>query len=235
MLACSLDVTNTLDSGVGSLRDAITCANATANIDRTGDGIADPDVISFAIPGAGIHSIAPDSELPEITDSAIIDGYTQPGAKANTNGPNAGSNAVILIELNGANVASAVSGLRLSSDNSTVSGLAVNQFLNGIELLGGSGNVIAGNFIGTDPSGTVPAANSQHGVFVQDSANNTIGGTTPMARNVISNNLTGIGISSFSLGNIITGNLVGTDASGTLSLGNFVEGIAIYFDTSGAL
>ena len=42
------------------------------------------DTINFNIPGSGVHTIAPNSELPVITEGVIIDGYGQPGASPNT-------------------------------------------------------------------------------------------------------------------------------------------------------
>jgi len=52
-----------------------------------------------------------------------------------------------------------------------------------------SGSLVQGNFIGTDVTGSIAVANASDGVFINfGSANNTIGGTTPAARNVISGN-----------------------------------------------
>src|SRR5258706_508114 len=65
-------VTNTDDSGLGSLRQAMHDANTTPN---TG-GV--PDEIHFNIPGGGVHTIHPSNALPEIFGAVIIDGYTQP-------------------------------------------------------------------------------------------------------------------------------------------------------------
>ena len=87
--AATFTVTNTGDSGAGSLRQAILDANAAAGA----------DTITFDIPGAGVHTITPATPLPPITEGAIIDGYTQPGASENTD-PVA-TNAVLLIELDG--------------------------------------------------------------------------------------------------------------------------------------
>src|SRR5947207_10629491 len=69
LFATSSTVINTNDSGPGSLRQAITDANA--------DAIA--DTISFSIPGSGVHTITPTSALPLITNPLTIDGSTQPG------------------------------------------------------------------------------------------------------------------------------------------------------------
>src|SRR5215831_9772184 len=79
--------------GVGdcTLRDAITFSNA--NPPSTGD----KNNILFDIPGAGVHSIRLTSDLPSVATPTIIDGYTQPGASANTLG--VGDDAVLLIEL----------------------------------------------------------------------------------------------------------------------------------------
>src|SRR5262249_29821477 len=65
-------VTNTNDSGTGSLRQAILDANATTNL------AGGPDVIQFNISGSGVQTISPSSQLPTITDPVLIDGYTQP-------------------------------------------------------------------------------------------------------------------------------------------------------------
>src|SRR5262249_29551716 len=68
-------VTTTADDGPGSLRQAILDADAAP----------DPsNAITFNIPGGGVQTIAPASPLPAITSPISIDGYTQPGASANT-------------------------------------------------------------------------------------------------------------------------------------------------------
>src|SRR5262249_31174143 len=65
----SFFVTNVDDAGPGSLRQAITDANARPN------GTV-PDRILFAITGAGVHTIALRSPLPAITEPLAIDGYS---------------------------------------------------------------------------------------------------------------------------------------------------------------
>src|SRR5437667_1889846 len=55
----------------------------------------------------------------------------------------------------------------------------------GISLSGGPGNIIEGNFIGTDHTGSNDLGNTI-GIGVTASSNNTIGGTSAGARNVIS-------------------------------------------------
>jgi Calx-beta domain len=241
--ACGFVVTTTADSGTGSLREAINCANTTANIDRGGTSAADPDPITFAIPttDAGFvdannddirdpgdyWSILPRTALPTITEPVLIDGYTQSGASRNSLA-NA-NNAVLLIELNGASAGASVVGLTISAGTSTVSGLVINRFsLQGIRLLTSGSNLVEGNFIGTDVAGTADLGNAGSGVLI-DTANNEIGGTTPGARNIISgNNSNGVSISgSAATGNLVRGNFIGTDASGTLDRGNNVSGVFI--------
>jgi parallel beta-helix repeat protein len=196
-------VTTTADSGTGSLRAAITAANTNPGT----------DTIKFAIPGTGVKTIALSSALPAITDPVIINGKTQP------NFP--------MIVLNGTGAGASVNGLTLGtgSAGSTLEGLVIEDFtVNGI-VIESNGNLITGNRIGTDPTGTQARPNGFHGVEVDFSANNLILG------NVISGN-GGAGISmsgSTTAGNFVTGNRIGTNAAGTAALpnaGNGVEMIA---------
>ena len=94
--AAGFVVTNTNNSGAGSLRQAILDANATAGVDD----------ITFNIPGAGVHTIKPLSPLPVIINTVNINGYSQPGSAVNTVGIGIGTvnNAVILVELDGSAV-----------------------------------------------------------------------------------------------------------------------------------
>ena len=94
-----------------------------------------------------------------------------------------------------------------------------------------TGNVIQGNYIGTDATGTVDLGNSGNGVTMDEAQDNTVGGTEPGAGNLISGN-NGHGVSIFdstSTGNEVLGNLIGTDVTGTLDLGNSVYGVNIGF------
>jgi titin len=100
---------------------------------------------------------------------------------------------------------------------------------------GPSANVIQGNYIGTDSSGTVALGNGS-GVSLSDLANhNTVGGTTAAARNIIAANQ-GDGVAIFrdarTTGNVVQGNYIGTDVSGTLALPNF-RGVSITNDVVG--
>ena len=93
-----------------------------------------------------------------------IDGYTQPGSSPNTNPPNMGINAVLLIELNGQFSGSNFGGLTINAPNCMVRGLVINRFVgDGIRVCT-NGNVFEGNFIGTNPAGTMAFGNGSGAV-----------------------------------------------------------------------
>ncbi|MGB6836290.1 MAG: hypothetical protein WBF66_01130 [Dehalococcoidia bacterium] len=194
------------DDGSGSctLRAAIEQANANAGT----------DTIEFDIPGAGPHTISPGSALPTITDPVTIDGTSEPDFAGTP-----------VIELDGSG-AFGTDGLNITAGSSTVKGLVINSFGGaGIALSTNGGNTIEGNYIGTDVTGTAALGN-ERGVAIEESSNNTIGGTTPAARNIISGNeMKGVLISfGFGIlpsgGNQVQGNYIGTDVTGTSALAN---------------
>src|SRR5207248_1886604 len=119
----------------------------------------------------------------------------------------------------------------VNTGGSTIRGLVIQAFGIGIHL-GGNNNVIAGNYLGTDVTGTQAVGN---GIGVQVwTSNNVVGGTTAADRNLISgNSLEGISVfasgggpalaptaSADPSGNRVQGNYIGTDLSGTHALGN---------------
>ncbi len=120
--ATTFTVTNTDDSGAGSLRQAILDANANPGA----------DVIAFSIVGSGVHTITPADELPTIADAVTIDGYTQPGASPNTQSPDQGTNAVLRIEIDGTTSGGSFFNAALitqgpSNSNVTIRGLVINR------------------------------------------------------------------------------------------------------------
>jgi hypothetical protein len=203
----SFVVTNANDNGDGSLRKAIDDANARAGADN----------IRFLIAPGGPQTIDLASALPAITSPVVIDGTTQPGS--------AGAPPIVL---NGGGLAG--DGLLITGGSSVVRGLVIQGFGgNGIEISGPGGNLIEGNYIGTNAAGTAAQGNAGNGIQIIDSPNNTIGGTTPEARNVIAGNageevrLDGAGAG----GNAIRGNFIGTDASGATALYSSASGVYI--------
>jgi hypothetical protein len=221
LAGATFTVTNTDDSGPGSLRQAITDANANAGA----------DTIAFAIPGTGVHTIAPLSLLPIIGQPLTIDGYTQAGSSANTNTTGA-LNTVLQIEIDGTNAPNRC--ITIGSSNVTVRGLVVNRCAEGFELFNpvfGSptGIVITGNFIGTDPTGLSGSPNEtgiQIGFTQGGTVGATIGGPDPADRNLLSSNtLEAIReTSNFNGGAAFTiqGNIIGLDKTAASPLPNGV-------------
>src|SRR5215471_1864274 len=207
--ATTFTVTKTADTNDGScdadcsLREAIIAANNNPG----------QDTIAFSI-GSGPQTISPTSALPNINESVIIDGTTQPGFAGNP-----------IIEINGTNAGQNVFGLTVGGDHCTLKGLVINRFKGGygIFLSGGGNHTLSGNYIGLDLTGTTALGNFT-GIGIS-SPNNVIGGTTAAERNVISGNdsNSGIGIGGPSAtNNVIEGNYIGTDVTGTISIGNSV-------------
>ena len=206
-----------------TLRAAIEEANANKG----------KDTINFAIPGAGPHTISPGSQLPFITKPVIIDGYTQSGATKNTLTEPGKTNANLKIRLDGFDAGLTFFG----ASNSVVRGLSIGGCLadscsTGIFLSGGEGYKVEGNFFGVAPDGTSGNAN-KWGVLLTHTADSTIGGATPEARNLISGNVfEGVLVTSSSSGNKIQGNIIGTDKNGN-PLGNGDSGVALIFAGNG--
>jgi len=101
-----------------------------------------------------------------------------------------------------------------------------------INMAGTDNNTVIGNFIGTDASGTVAVPNGEDGVLIVNGARfNTIGGDTPGERNVISGNaFRGVVIGQAGTdNNTVSGNYIGTDASGAVAMPNGANGITIDF------
>jgi RTX calcium-binding nonapeptide repeat (4 copies) len=214
-LAVNIPVTTTADSGAGSLRSAIDSANVTPGVDS----------ISFSI-GSGPQTIRPTTPLSVITDPVVIDATGQPGFAG-----------VPLIGLDGTSAGAGVTGLEITAGSSTVRGLAVTGWNNrGIELSGAGSSVIAGNYVGTDGSNALP--NAAAGIIVDaGSVNNTIGGTIPADRNLVSGGASrGITLSGANTtGNVIEGNFIGTNAAGTAAVPNQLDGILIVNSANGNL
>lgn len=230
-------VTNTNDSGEGSLRQAIQDANR-----RVG-----PDTIVFNIPETdpgydaerGVWTIHLTSELPAIDrGDLIIDGNSQKefiGQDTNPHGPE--------IEIDGTGTPVNGIGFRIQSANNEIIGLCINNFngflsegailIEATEEKGANRNVIRGCYIGVDPTGQ-EARNNQAGITIRSGAQeNTIGGTTAEDRNIISGStdaIHGYGIriaGSDTDGNVVIGNYIGTNISGTVAIGNAKGGICV--------
>ncbi|MBI3950291.1 MAG: hypothetical protein HY314_07545, partial [Acidobacteria bacterium] len=162
-------VTNTNDSGPGSLRQAILDANRNR----------DPDMIVFNIPGGSVQTIRLRSPLPTITDPVTIDATTQPGFSGTP-----------IIELDGGIARSGASGLAvtaggapsgfvITAGNSVVKGLAIGNF-NGhaISLQQRGNNMVMNNYLGTDANCDENRGNAGEGLNILNSNNNMSMGNT---------------------------------------------------------
>ncbi len=170
-VAGTFTITSTDDSGPGTLREAIAQVNASPG----------PHRIEFNLSGNGVHTISPLTALPTIVNEVTIDGYSQPGSK--TNALQWGSDAVLVVRLDGVNATNGLNaGLTLSASRSTVRGLIIVRFAQGL-VLKGSYNVIAGNWIGIDFDG-IARGQTFNGIDVNGmgfatAMHNVIGGNRP--------------------------------------------------------
>ena len=204
--AATYTVSNKNDSGPNSLRQAILDSNTNPG----------KDTIAFNISSAPFN-IIPTSALPTISEPTLIDGSTQPGYAGEP-----------LIGIVGTSAGVNVNGLVLLTPDSEVRALAINRFDgNGIQI-NGSGNVIAGCFIGTSLAGTAKQGNTAAGITIVGGTGNRIGGTGPSDRNLISGNGTGIYITGLSASNnMVQGNFIGTEVNGMSALGNDGVGVLL--------
>lgn len=226
-LAQTFVVTNTLNSGPGSLRQAIIYCN----------GFSGESLIEFNIPETdpnfnieeGIWVISLTFSLPAITNSnIIIDGNTQTlnHGNRNTYGPE------ICINGNLNSVESAF--LILNASNVEIKDLIINEMLYGIQIYGEGSqyNSVTGCYIGTNYDGSERRGNYVGIEIISGANNNLIGGDTSEERNLLSGNeYAGIRI-SYAHYNRVTGNYVGVDRTGTTALHNYdgitIEGVSTF-------
>lgn len=172
-------VTSTNDTGAGSLRQAILDANSNNNP-------SDQDIINFSIPGTGDHTIYPQSQL-TITESVLVDGYTQPGAEANTALAPLALDGTLRVAIDNSNNSG---GLLVQSDNVTLSGLSIYYSTEGEIKVEDSVNFkLYGSYISTDVSGLLMHRNYSNtgntpALFLSGTTNAQIGGSSPEQRNV---------------------------------------------------
>jgi hypothetical protein len=201
--AATFSVTNTSDSGAGSLRQAIADANS---------GGPGPHTITFDIPGSGVHTIVPATGLPFLSVASggvTIDGTTQPGY--------AGSP---LIQVT---CGAIFSGFTVDgAGGGTIKGLAIGGCLTAVTADTAVPVTVQACHIGTDATGTVAAPNGE-GIEVA-AAILTIGGPSASDGNLISGN-GGHGINMNAGGGTIQNNKIGTDVTGTVALPNVGNGI----------
>jgi hypothetical protein len=213
-------VINTNDNGSGSLREAITYANAYPGSHTINFNIPTTDTHYNAT--QGVWTITPLSTMPYITKSnVLIDGTSQALNHGNTNayGPE--------IVLNGTKTIDFAFHI-YNASNVTVKGFTICNFLYGVQVSGtaATGNIIRGNYIGVNYNATDTAGNNIGIEIIGGPHDNIIGDSTTTGRNIVSgNNHIGIRIVNAN-NNIIYGNYVGLNRTGNAALRNY-DGISI--------
>jgi hypothetical protein len=235
-----------------SLREAIEIANGTLQLTalttqeraQVATVPANPTTIAFNVPGIGVQTIALRQPLPAITAPVVIDGYTQPGASPNTS--TTADNAAILIEIS-SDVPDAAAIVRLRAGGSILQGLVIDGSGAPTAVsIGGPdarGDIVRGSFLGVNRSGTAVNIAGTAVVLFGGASDNTIGGTTPDARNLIAGgsriSSDPVSIAAISIGgsstfglqserrNVVAGNFIGLAALGAGSLGGGGDGIDI--------
>jgi CSLREA domain-containing protein len=248
------------DDGQCTLREAIEATNRNAaSGSMPGECAAgavqvpgNTEIIDFKLAGQGPFVFAPATPLPPVTETVLIDGYTQAGAKPNT--LQSGNDAVILLELRGD--AMSVDCTKPSplpgGAVQFVGPLASGSRLRGFAIYGFQGDVVVaifrassvqidGNFIGLDAAGLLND-NSGYGVAVMNGAfqliqygreggtpfddggpGNLVGGSSPAERNVISANHVGVFLGGQR--NRVDGNYIGVSVQGDASIPNRNHGV----------
>lgn len=208
-------VTNTEDSGPGSLRQAM--ADASGYPCRYEDRCEIVFSIEGPVPASGWFTIAPLSPLPVLQQGwTTFDGATQTAFTGDTNpfGPE--------IELDGSR-AGYRSGLKFVLGYGwKINALCVNRFQgHGIFLDGSGGATISDNYVGVDPTGRAALPNGFDGIALRD-----VGGTG-LTRNVVSGNR-GNGIYvNLAYDVFVENNRVGVAASGVDPIPNGASGIDV--------
>jgi uncharacterized repeat protein (TIGR01451 family)/CSLREA domain-containing protein len=228
------DANGVLISGSGTTMNQVqgnyigTDKNGTGDMGNTNDGVGITDAPGNIIGGAttGARNLISGNDATGVAISG--GGSTMNQVLGNYIGTDVTGTA---------DLGNSTQGVFIGGPSNTIGGTAdgVRNLISGNNgngvWINGSGstlNQVQGNYIGTDVTGTADLGNSNHGVLIALATNNTIGGTTTSAGNIISGNGgSGVQISNFASGNRVQGNRIGTDVTGTQALGNAQKGVAI--------
>jgi parallel beta-helix repeat protein len=243
--ATACTVTSAADSGAGTLRACLQTAGSGATIDFSPTAFppANPVTITLLTP---LPHFPGNVTLDASNAGVILDGSSLGegdwGLSLTSDG-----NVVRGLQLTGCGTAILVMGKNnvIGGDRGQGTGpvgqgnlISANRefgiFIAGAEA---SENLVVGNLIGTDVTGTQARGNGSIGVFLHGGAHgNTIGGTQAWQRNIVSDNLDGISMMGEGTShNWVIGNYVGTDVCGTIGLGNRGRGIGIEVSASANL
>ncbi|MCE3226984.1 MAG: hypothetical protein K0S32_1535 [Bacteroidetes bacterium] len=237
--AATFTVINTLDSGAGSLRQAILDANANAG----------NDMIIFNLGAGGPFTINLLTALPSLTDNTgvTIDGWNNSGNNGTPNTVPVFSTSAStplnptykIILGNGANVPT---GFVISSTNNLIRGFVMQNFGDGTPdwndiaiTISAKSNTILGCYIGMDQTGTTKGTRTCYGMWITG-GNNIIGDGTVAGVNLISGTMgsgTKIMLTSTSAtANIIRGNIIGLQSDGTSLVSGAGSAYGIYMQNS---
>lgn len=200
-----------------SLREAITAANGSPGLQR----------IEFNIPGGCPRIIQLGSALPDIVDDVEIDGYTQPGASANTRETGSDAELCVVMVSQSGTLAQAlqVPQAAPAATQATIKGLAFGagfgNFTVAIRLRGGSGHLVQGNAFGGIGPGSIGSLGSiSFGLQIRGTAQNVlVGGTDPEHRNSFGAMASSAIVldDATSGGHRIENNYIGLSASGSVA------------------
>ena len=189
-----------------------------------------------------MQTIHLNTTLPSLWDTTgptTIDGYTQTGGSPNTD-PLA-DNAAIMVQVEGGGY-DQYDALAITSSNNVIRGLAFYAFHRTLWIYGkgANDNIVVGNFVGTDATGTAHATATgdaeAHGIKIEQGASRNIIGRPNLAdRNVISGNArSGVGIwHNTSNSDVVQNNILGLSPDGTRRLSNQLHGIDMNYGTQG--
>jgi len=203
--ASTYTVTQTGDSGAGSLRQVILDANAHAGADR----------IEFRI-SSGTPFIQPASALPDISGKVYIDGWSQPGYADDP------------VVIDGSLAGEYADGFHLTADSCTIRGLVIQRWgYSGIRAYISHYHLFIGNHVGVGADGVTDQGN-EIGVNIQSGIGCTIGGSLASDRNVISGNGVGVTITTDAINNKVLGNYIGLGADGRTAVPNDTYGVWVH-------
>jgi titin len=205
------------DAPIGNTFSGIDIQNSFNNL--IGGGALAGNVISGNQEGVSISGLGS-------TGNRIL------GNRIGTDGTGmaARGNLGVGISITGGASNNTVGGTTLIERNIISGNLSDGIYIGGVDTID---NVVQGNIVGLGSDGVTAVGNVDDGIEIENSRDNTIGGTVAGSKNVISGNLDdGIQITG-STGNLIQGNFIGTDELGTLDRGNAFRGVRIDGGSSG--
>lgn len=228
VIAGEFVVTNSNNDGAGSLRWAIQQSNEQQGVNKIIFNIPADDPSFDAVDK--VWKLQPSLPLPPITGGKLeIDGSVQTRNKGDTNpkGPE--------IMIDGSMIADGSTGIKIESRYNWIHDLVIGNFGQNEIVISGKNarrNKITGCYIGISPDGSdaLKSVAGLNGILITAGADsNTIGGSLAEKRNVIGGmKQNGILIEGEGCdNNIIVGNYVGTDVTGTKPIPNKQDGIRL--------